>query len=61
MMEAVIERARGLGARRLFIETSHKLPAAIALYERLGFVHLAKEAVPPSEYARADVFMERWL
>jgi GNAT superfamily N-acetyltransferase len=61
LMRAVIDRARALGARRLFIETSSKLPVAISLYRKLGFVDLSPDAVRPSEYARADVFMERWL
>jgi GNAT superfamily N-acetyltransferase len=61
LLQAVIDHAKQLGAKRLFIETSSKLPTAIALYEKLGFTHLPADKVPPSDYARADVFMERWL
>jgi putative acetyltransferase len=61
LLRAIIDRARALGARRLFIETSSKLPAAIALYRKLGFTDLPPSTVPPSDYARADVFMERRL
>jgi GNAT superfamily N-acetyltransferase len=61
LLHAIIERARELGARRLFIETSSKLPVAIALYRKLGFTDLPPGSVPPSDYARADVFMERLL
>lgn len=61
LLQAVIDHAKELGARRLFIETSSKLPTAIALYEKLGFTRLPSNRVPPSDYARADVFMERWL
>ena len=61
ILQAVIDHAGQLGAKRLFIETSSKLPAAIALYEKLGFAHLPADRVPPSEYARVDVYMERWL
>jgi len=53
---AVVDLARGAGAGRLFLETNSALANAIRLYQRLGFVH----APPPhpSEYARADVYME---
>ena len=53
---AVIDYARNAGAQLLFLETSSRLPTAIRLYERLGFVH----ATPPrpSPYARSDVYME---
>lgn len=36
--EAIIERARSLGVKRLFLLTHHKLVAAQALYKKLGFV-----------------------
>lgn len=61
LLSACVDRARARGAKRLFIETSSKLPPAIALYRKFGFVELRPEAVPPSDYARADVFMELWL
>jgi len=53
---AVVDFARGAGAELLFLETNSSLANAIRLYQRLGFVH----ATPPhpSEYARADVYME---
>jgi N-acetylglutamate synthase-like GNAT family acetyltransferase len=61
LLEVVIDHARGLGARRLFIETSSKLPTAIALYRKLGFADIPPERVPPTDFARADVFLERWF
>src|SRR4051812_11346266 len=61
LLRAVIDRARELGARRLFIETSSKLPAAIALYRKLGFTEVPAADAPPSDFARVDVFMERML
>lgn len=53
---ALIDWARSVDASMLHLETNRVLANAIRLYERLGFVH----AVPPvpSEYARADVYME---
>jgi len=61
LLRAMIDRARALGARRLLIETSTKLPAAIALYRKLGFTDIPATAAPPSDFARVDVFMERML
>jgi GNAT superfamily N-acetyltransferase len=54
--QAVVDFARGAGAELLFLETNSSLANAIRLYQRLGFVH----ATPPhpSDYARADVYME---
>lgn len=53
---AVIGFARGQGASLVYLETNSALANAIRLYERLGFAHAARPA--PSEYARADVYME---
>ncbi len=61
LLQAVIEAARALGARRLYIETNHKLENAIALYRSEGFEHLRPEDVKPTPYVRADVFMESYL
>ena len=61
LLRAAIEHASALGATRLYLETNHTLTGAIALYLSEGFRHLSPEAVTPSPYARADVFMERYL
>jgi len=53
---AIIEFARAEGAALVYLETNSALANAIRLYERLGFVHANRPA--PSEYARADVYME---
>ena len=55
---AVIDAGRALGARRLYLETNHQLKPAIRLYESLGFRHLSPDEMIPSQYARADVYME---
>ncbi|MHB1744384.1 MAG: GNAT family N-acetyltransferase [Acidobacteriaceae bacterium] len=61
LLRGTIAEARSLGARRLYLVTHHSLKNAIGLYESEGFVHLRAEDAPPSPYARATVFMERFL
>lgn len=55
---AAIAHARRLGATRLVLQTSHKLPIAIALYRRMGFVEV--EPLPASgehAYRRSSLTM----
>ncbi len=54
--EAVIAWAKEQGAEALFLLTNSSLTGAIRLYERLGFVQRPLPA--PTDYARADVYME---
>ena len=61
LLRETIAAASGLGARRLYLVTHHSLKNAIGLYEAAGFVHLRPEDAPPSPYARATVFMEKFL
>ena len=61
LLHAVIEAGRAMGARRLYLETNHRLEPAIRLYESVGFRHLSPEEIIPSPYARADVYMELFL
>ena len=56
LMAACVERARALGAPRLYLETNSKLAPALALYKSFGFRQI--EPAEPSPYARADVVME---
>jgi putative acetyltransferase len=58
LIAAAIDLAEGIGAQRLYLETNHTLTGAIALYESMGFRHLP---AAQSHYARADVFMERFV
>jgi GNAT superfamily N-acetyltransferase len=53
---AGIAWAREAGARCIFLQTNSRLANAIRLYERLGFHHAVDP--DPSDYARADVYME---
>jgi GNAT superfamily N-acetyltransferase len=57
LLAAAIELARERGARSLFLGSSHRLPAAVHLYEAVGFRHVPPESLH-MPYARADVFME---
>jgi GNAT superfamily N-acetyltransferase len=61
IIERAIEYARSLGAKRLYLETNRKLANAIHLYESVGFRHVSPDAIPPTPYARANVFMEMKL
>jgi len=58
ILQALEETARTKGADRLYIETNSGLTPALKLYESFGFVYLPRQDTP---YARADVFMEKWL
>jgi DNA-binding MarR family transcriptional regulator/GNAT superfamily N-acetyltransferase len=53
-----IEKARALGARRVYLESNTRLKPAINLYHKLGF---RKVAGPPSPYERCDIQMELLL
>ncbi len=58
VLARTVEEGRALGAKKLYLETNHRLENAIHLYEALGFKHLPPKDSP---YVRADVFMEMWL
>lgn len=56
LMDACIEFARAKGAETIFLETNSKLPVALALYRKYGFVDTPLD--PDSFYSRANVRME---
>jgi len=58
LLAAAIEAGRLAGARRLYLETNHRLTPAIRLYESLGFRPVAEEKLTPSPYSRSDVYLE---
>jgi putative acetyltransferase len=58
LLLATIAEGRNAGAQRLYLETNHVLTPAIRLYESLGFKHIPENRIVPSQYARADVYME---
>lgn len=55
LVERCVATARAGGAGRLVLVSSHKLAAAVAMYERMGFVH---RPMPATTYATADICME---
>eukprot|EP01098_Paradermamoeba_levis_P010273 TRINITY_DN431_c0_g1_i1.p1 TRINITY_DN431_c0_g1~~TRINITY_DN431_c0_g1_i1.p1 ORF type:complete len:187 (-),score=37.40 TRINITY_DN431_c0_g1_i1:304-864(-) len=57
----VIDTARQLGCRRLYIESNSVLKPALNLYESVGFQHIPEEKRKPSPYQRCNVFMEMFL
>ena len=61
LLEAVIEKARAAGVRRLFLESNRKLTPAISLYESVGFREVPAERAVASPYARSDIAMELFL
>jgi len=59
LVAAAVEKARAMGANRIYIETNSSLGPALKLYRDAGFVPL-KQSIP-SPYARADVQLELLL
>ena len=53
-----IERAKQIGAKRLYLESNSVLKPAVRLYEKLGFKHIDGTQSP---YDRCDVQMELFL
>jgi DNA-binding MarR family transcriptional regulator/N-acetylglutamate synthase-like GNAT family acetyltransferase len=53
--KACVEKARSLGALRVYLESNTALKPAINLYHKLGF---RKAAGPPSPYERCNIQME---
>lgn len=54
----IIEKAKQLGAQKIFLESNRVLAPALALYKKLGFKEMTKVASP---YARSDIQMELYL
>ncbi|KAA9333048.1 GNAT family N-acetyltransferase [Hymenobacter busanensis] len=52
--QAVINKAREIGAREIELLSNRKLAPALALYRKLGF---AEAPLLPSEYQRSDIRM----
>lgn len=56
--EAAINKAKEMGAKRVYLETNSSLTPALTLYAKLGFVCIENFTSP---YERADVAMEIWF
>ena len=52
---AIVEKARSLGAKKIYLESNTQLTPAINLYQKLGF---KKVVGPPSPYERCNIQME---
>ncbi len=52
LAQAVIERARQLGAREVYLQTSPRLKAAQSLYRSLGFLRIRNNPLPRADYRR---------
>ena len=61
VLEHAIAQARTIGAKSLFLGSNSKLKNAVHLYESVGFRHVPPDKLPPTEYTRANVFMEMQL
>lgn len=61
LLQYAVDHARTIGASSIFLGSSTKLPNAVHLYESMGFLHVPPEKLPPSPYARANVFMQLLL
>ena len=57
---AIINKARDMQLKKIFLESNSVLVPALTLYEKLGF-KFKKEDKRSSVYARADVYMELHL
>lgn len=55
MGSAILEKARTLGADKVFVESNTKLKPAINLYRKLGFEKIIGD---PSSYERCNIQME---
>ncbi len=55
LAQAVIEKAKSLGATMLFLESNTILAPAISLYRKLGFIEISNR---PSPYERANIQMK---
>jgi ribosomal protein S18 acetylase RimI-like enzyme len=51
---AIIEKARSLGAKNIYLESNTKLVPAISLYHKLGFEKVVSRASP---YKRSNIQM----
>lgn len=55
---AIIEKAKSLGAKKLYLESNTSLVPAIELYKKLGFQKIEGASTP---YERCNIQMELWF
>ncbi len=51
----IVDKAKELGAQKIFLESNRKLAPALSLYKKLGFKEMTKISSP---YTRSDIQME---
>lgn len=56
--KSIVERAKLMGLKRLYLESNSVIKPAVSLYEKIGFKHIKGASSP---YARCDVQMELYL
>lgn len=61
LAEAVLARAKQLGARDLYLLTSPELTAAVALYHKLGFKECTAPQVLTPKFCRCTIVMKKKL
>jgi len=54
-MQATLDRARALGAHRVFLLSNTRMKAAISLYKKFGFATLNND--PHPDYERCNIEM----
>lgn len=57
LMDASIDKARAMGAARIWLETNTRLEAALALYRKAGFRELSGNELTPTPYDRCNCQM----
>lgn len=57
LMDAAIEKARDMGADKIWLETNTVLDAALALYRRSGFRELSGDELTDTPYDRCNCQM----
>ena len=55
LMDACLQKATTVGAKRVYLQSNSQLTTAIALYTKYGFKHIP---VKDAHYVTADVMME---
>jgi len=58
LIEATLNKAKEIGAKKLSLFSNHQLRTAIALYQKYGFQHVE---VTDSPFSTADVKMELFI
>jgi GNAT superfamily N-acetyltransferase/DNA-binding MarR family transcriptional regulator len=61
LAQAVMARARAMGAHDLYLQTSPVLTVACKLYRKLGFRRLKHHPLPADKYHRCTITMRRRL